>query len=273
MNIISKRDYRMVVLSDEHTGHYTGLTAPEFQGKFVDDNVAKHNKLISIQKNMWNFFDVEISKLKREKPIDICVNNGDAIDGNGWRSGGTELITSDRNKQVMMAKAVIDHVGAKNNIIIAGTGYHAGDAEDFEENLAHEVKGKFESHSWLSINGKVFDIRHHVGSSSVPHGRFTPIAKEMIWAKLWAEVDLIPKPVHYIIRSHVHYFTCIDDGDCMAITTPALQGFGSKFGSRRCSGIPKIGFISFDIKANGTVIMRKHFADLTQQKAKATVFN
>jgi hypothetical protein len=112
-----------------------------------------------------------------------------------------------------------------------------------------------------------------VGSSSVPQSRQAPIAKEMIWAKLWQEKELIPKPVSYLIRSHIHYFNLLDDGDMTAITTPALQGFGSKFGSKMCSGIPTIGFVSFDILANKTVIMRKHFLNLTTQKAKATLFN
>ena len=272
-NIITRKDYRMVLISDLHCGHISGLTPPEFQGKFVSDDVSKHNKLVDIQKATWSFFNKEIADLHKEKSIDICVSNGDAIDGDGWRSGGTELITTDRNKQVKMAKTIIDGIGAKTNIIVAGTGYHTGNEEDFEQTLAQMVNGKFESHSWLEINKQVFDIKHHCGSSGVPHGRYTPIAKEAIWSKLWSEVGLIPEGVKYLIRSHVHYFSCIQDDRMTALTTPALQGFGSKFGSRRCSGIPTIGFLSFDIKANGTIIMRKHFADLTTQRAKATKFN
>ena len=273
LNLILKRDFRMVVISDLHCGHFSGLTPPDFQGKFIVDDIAKHNKLIGIQKGMWDFFTTEIDQLKRERDIDICVCNGDAIDGSGWRSGGTELITTDRNKQVAMAKAAIEYIGAEDNKIVAGTAYHTGDVEDFEETLAEQVKGKFENHAYLNINNKVFDIRHHIGSSSVPHGRFSPIAKEAVWAKLWSESDLIPKPVHFLIRSHVHYYTYVEDHKMCAMTTPALQGFGSKFGSRRCNGIPTVGFLSFDIKTNGNVIMRKHFADLTLQKAKATIYS
>jgi len=278
MNILLRRDYRMVVLSDEHCGHISGLTHPDYQGKFINDEISKHDKLTRNQKEHWNFFETSIRNLQKEKKIDILVNNGDMIDGDGWRSGGTELLTTDRNLQIKMAQKVVETVNASNNVIIAGTGYHTGDKEDWEETLASRLndgkyKCKFENHSWLDINKRVFDIKHHCGSSGVPHGRYTAIAKESIWAKLWGEAELIPKPVHYLIRSHVHYFSMIDDGNIIAMTTPALQGFGSKFGARRCSGIPSVGFISFDIKANGTVLMRKHMADLTSQKAKAIVFN
>jgi hypothetical protein len=272
MNIIKRRDYRMVVLSDEHCGHASGLTPPEFQGKFISEDISKHNKLINNQRCTFNNFSKEIIALKKEQKIDICVNNGDAIDGTGWRSGGTELITTDRTKQVLMAKSILTFVGAEKNIVIAGTGYHTGEQEDFEEILANEVKGKFGSHEFLNINNQGFDFKHHCGSSSVPHGRHTPVAKEAIWNKLWTEAGLIPDKTKYLIRSHVHYYSCIEDDRMVSLTTPALQGFGSKFGSRRCSGIPTIGFLSFDIKANGTIIMRKHFMDLNEQKAKAMIF-
>ena len=273
MNIIKRKDYRMVVIGDTHCGHNVGLTHPEFQGKTVTEDIGKRNKLNNIQKATWSFFSNEISELQREKKIDILVSNGDAIDGDGWRSGGTELITTDRNMQVQMAKKAIKFVNADTNIIVAGTPYHTGDKEDFEESLAQQLGSKFESHAWLDINNTIFDLKHHIGSSSVPHGRHAPVAKEVLWAKLWQEKELIPKPVSYLIRSHVHYYTLIDDGDMIAMTMPALQAFGSKFGSKICNGIPTIGFVSFDIKANGSVTMRKHFVNLTPHKAKATVFN
>lgn len=273
MNIITRKDYRMVVVSDLHCGHSVGLTHPEFQGKLVSEDIGKRNKLHTIQKSTWDFFSTEIKELQKEKKIDILVSNGDAIDGDGWRSGGTELITTDRNMQVQMAKKAILTVKSEKNIIIAGTPYHTGDKEDFEESLAQQLNAKFENHAWLDINGVIFDIKHHIGSSGIPQGKFSPVARESVWSKLWQEKDLIPKPVSYLIRSHVHYFSLIDDGTLIALTTPAMQAFGSKFGSKICSGIPTIGFISFDIKANKSVIMRKHFVNLTPHKAKATVFN
>jgi len=236
------------------------------------EDVAKHNKLTAIQKKVWDFFDTEISELRKEKPIDILVNNGDFLDGLGWRSGATELLTTDRNIQIAMCKQIVETVGANTNIIVAGTGYHTGEEEDWEQTLATNLNCKFENHAWLDINGKIFDLKHHCGSSGIPHGRYTPIAKDALWARLWGDAELIPKPVNYVIRSHVHYFSLIDDGSMIAMTTPCLQGFGSKFGARRCSGIPRMGFISFDILANGTVIMKKHFAEIPDQVAKATKF-
>jgi len=269
-NIICKRDIRMVILSDEHCGHLSGLTPPEYQGKFITENVAKHNKLTQIEKELWNFFETRIHQLQKEKKIDVLVNNGDFLDGDGFRSGGTEQLTTDRNHQVSMCKKIVELVNANTNIIVAGTAYHTGENEDWEEVLANEIDCKFESHAHLDINTVRFDIKHHVGSASVPHTRYTPIAREALWSKLWAGQELTPKSPHYLIRSHVHYFTYTDDGNMIAMTTPALQAFGSKYGSRRCSGIPTVGFVSFDINQHGFVNMRKHMAYLPAQVARAT---
>lgn len=272
MNILTRKDYRMVVLSDIHAGHVVGLTPPDWQGKFVDEDVAKHNKFIKIQKAMWDFFSSEIIKLNKEKRINLVISNGDAIDGNGWRSGGCELITTDRLKQVAIAKKVIDFVGAKDTLCISGTPYHTGNEEEFEHVLATQLKCKYENHAFIDINKQVFDIKHHIGSSSVPHGRYTPISREGIWSKLWQHADLIPQNVKYLIRSHVHYFSLISDSELTCLTTPGLQGFGSRYGAKLCSGIPTIGFISFDIAANGQITMQKHFANMAQQKTKTIIF-
>ena len=50
-----------------------------------------------------------------------------------------------------------------------------------------------------------------------------------------------------IIRSHVHYHEFSGNPTHIAMTTPALQGWGSKYGERQCSGIVDIGLVQFDI--------------------------
>jgi hypothetical protein len=271
-NLLLKRDYRLVVISDLHCGHVVGLTPPQFQGKFLDEDVSKTNKYIKIQKAMWDFFQKEITQLQRESAIDIVVCNGDAIDGDGYLSNSTELITSDRLKQVAIAKNVIDFIGAPKNIIICGTGYHTGNAEDFESVLANQLDSKFENHCWLDINKQIFDIKHHMGGSASPAGNYSSIAKEALWSLLWQEVGNIPKPVKYLIRSHVHRYSYIENSLYSAMSTPALQGLGTKFGARRCSGTVDVGFLTFDISANGQVSMQKHLAKLEEQKAHAIIF-
>jgi hypothetical protein len=272
MNIIKKRWWRLLIISDMHCGNIVGLTPPSFQRKFLPKDISKCNKLTKIQKAIWNYYSNEITKINKEKQIDICISNGDAISGNGYRSGGTEELTTDRIIQADIAQKAIEFVGAKTNLIIAGTPSHVGTEEEYEQVLANNLNCKFENHSWVEINKIIFDLKHHCNSSGVPHGRFTPIAKEALWGKLWGEIDLIPKPIHYLIRSHVHYFSLIQDDHITALTTPCLQGFGSRYGAKLCSGIPTIGFLTFDIYPNGQTNMQKHFVNLLEQKAKPIIF-
>jgi len=98
----------------------------------------------------------------------------------------------------------------------------------------------------VDVNGFLINYRHHVGRSGIPHGRHTAVAKERLTNLLWAargEYHL----ANAVIRSHVHYHAFCGDPDWIAMTTPALQGYGSKYGARRCTGLVDVGMVHFDI--------------------------
>lgn len=117
-----------------------------------------------------------------------------------------------------------------------GTPYHVGkDAEDFERGIAQRLGAKIEGHLYLKIEGLVFDIRHKIGSSAIPHGRATSILRELSWALIKEANDTAPH-VDVIIRSHAHYFIDIKQFGKRAIITPGLQLARGRFGSRECTG-------------------------------------
>jgi hypothetical protein len=71
-----------------------------------------------IQAQLWAAFTNMVDKLK---PIDILFVNGDEVDGKGKRSGGTELISTDRSVQAEMAAFCIQQglsQDLKNTIFI-----------------------------------------------------------------------------------------------------------------------------------------------------------
>src|SRR5271157_652517 len=105
----SKKKIRMLVISDLHCGHLAGLTPP--------DQWIHGTSFYEQQKKTWNFY---INTIKELQPIDILICNGDAIDGKGTKSGGTELITSDRNLQSQMAIECLKQVKAPSNILTYG---------------------------------------------------------------------------------------------------------------------------------------------------------
>jgi len=147
-----------------------------------------------------------------------------------------------------------------------GTGYHTGCEEDYEKIIADRLGAKIGSHEWISVNGLVFDCKHKIGSSSIPHGRATAMLRDRLWAEIWARHD--EQPASQIqIRSHVHYFGAFLGEDYLAITTPALQGMGSIYGSRQCSGRVTVGLIEFKVKDDGSYDWQPHLANLKSQKA------
>ena len=104
---------RVLVFSDPHCGHETGLTHPSYQYSFIREPIdsleRRHNKFRDIQEQVWNWYEQTVESVK---PIDILFNLGDNIDGRGEASGSTELIVADQNKQCNMAVRAIEIIEA-----------------------------------------------------------------------------------------------------------------------------------------------------------------
>jgi hypothetical protein len=215
-----------------------------------DTSSEKVNKKGRFQRGLWKFYTDHINELK---PIDILIVNGDAIEGKNETSGGIELITSDRNEQVKMAKAAIDFVEAKKIRILYGTRRHVGKEEDFEATLVDMVTGddiKIEGHAFLNVNGRTIDIKHKVTSSTIPHGRTTSIARARFWNVIWNSDDFRQPKADILIRSHVHYFQHIGGSSWLGIITPALC-YNSHYGIRECEGLVDVGMIVIDFDEEG----------------------
>lgn len=276
---------RGAVIADLHSGHLVGLTPPRYQLKidaemqeqFDAAEIKRWEKWARIEKELWD----EYTKLIRKcGPIDFLIVNGDSIDGRGSKSGGTELITTDRDRQAWMAADAIARWGAKSVTLTYGTDYHTGsDGEDWENVVADRVEYllkkrgikanvKIGAHEWLDANGLVLDVKHQIGTSQIPHGRHTAIAKDHLWNQLWAERELQPKS-HVILRAHCHYFGFCGGKDWLGISSPALQAMGSKFGARKMSGLVDWGIVMFDIESKDSYTWWPEIIQIKAQKAKA----
>ena len=274
------KDKTVLVLSDLHCGHLVGLTPPSRHAHYNGQNDTLL-KLEEVRQKLW----AEFSKMiKKVGPVHTLVINGDAIDGKGSRSGGTEQITTDMCQQADIAAEVIRFIKPKNLCMTYGTPYHTGLEEDFEGMVIKEVLSNgnrykpkvavIDSQLFLDVNGVVFNFKHHTGSSSVPYGRATAVAKENIWNMAWNDSSKgnIPR-ADIFIRSHVHYFGFSGDKNKLCMTTPALQGLGTKFGSRRCSGTVDWGFVVFNIDGKGNYTWRQEIPDVASEIQQVQTLN
>lgn len=238
-----KRNFkRIFVGSDSHCGHRAGLTPPEYQSR------SGFGRWEQTQDMLWDFWG---DKLSKWKPFDVAILNGDLVDGKGFRSGGSELITADRFIQAEIAYKAFREVGAPVVRIVFGTPYHSGMEEDFEikccdEFLKHDIDCKAEGKGFYNINGREFNVKHKVNGSTVHHGRATPIMKEVDANLFWADEDIEPRS-NIVIRSHVHKSLYNEQDFRVGIITPALTALGDKYGSRQCSGVVEFGFYVIDV--------------------------
>ena len=240
---------RIIVISDAHCGHRSGLTPPAYQR---EDH----------QVEIWNWYSATVRRLKGD--ILFCL--GDMIDGKGRRSGGTELVTSDRLIQCDMAIEVVEEANCKTKMMVYGTPYHTGDEEDYESIIARNVNAVIKSHLFPVCNGIQFDLKHKVGGSTIPHGRATALAKSKLWNKMWVDHDKGQPRADILIRGHVHYHEYTGNPQGLAMTCPALQGWGSKFGERQCEGIVDTGLLWFDIRPGDTLETLKWYPSLPKFK-------
>jgi len=263
---------RIICIADTHCGHVAGLTPPQFQLAEYEESTTKRNKWAVLQKELWRNF---LNLLEKYKPFDVCFSLGDMIEGKGTKTGATELITADRDEQCDMAAEVFSQIRQRANkklqiVGVYGTGYHvSSDGGEDWENIVAERAGftKIGSHEWVDVNGCIFDLKHHIGASSIPHGRFTAPARERLWNLLWSERDYQPKS-SVILRAHVHYAAHCGEPGWLAMILPALQGMGTKYGARRCSGIVHWGVTVFDVQKNGIFDWYCDVVNIDSQKAK-----
>lgn len=250
---------RMLILSDLHAGHAVGMTPPAFNPQYTDPLMHIDSEYRS---KLYEWTMDEIKKLGR---IDITIHNGDAVDGKGYKSGSTEAIEPDRNRQVEMARTFLEAINTKELRLTYGTGYHVGNEEDFEDNLA-DALGCPRPLAVLNVevNGLVFNFKHKVGGSQIPHGRLTAQLRDKVWNDIWAQRGEFPKS-DVQIRSHNHYFVHGGNYDFLVIGTPALQGYGSKYGSRIMSGTVDYGFIHADIDEKGRLSWEPHILRMPYQ--------
>lgn len=254
---------RVVTISDTHCGHEFGLTPPAWQYK--QSTHPRISKAAKFQKALWGF---GVDALEDLKPIDVLICNGDMIDGKGEKSGGVEQITTDRLEQVEMAAEFINLAEAKQVRLIFGTRYHTGRDEDFEQVLIDKIRCKntsIQGHGFFDVNGCVFDVKHKVGGSSIPHGRHTALARAHLWNELWAAHGKQPK-ASVIQRSHVHYHVACSGKGWVAMTVPALS-YGSSFGIRECEGEVEIGMVVVDVDSAGGWRWEPVFAEFKEMRA------
>lgn len=242
----------ILVVSDLHCGHEVGLTPPSWQYLDSEGIYPHRDKIAKVQRACWQFF-ADHTKGR----YDHLLVMGDAIDGHGAKSGGVEQMTTKMGEQAEIAIECLSTIKADNVAMVYGTDYHvAKSGDDFEGLIARELGATIEGHAYLPIDGVMFDLKHHLSASSIPSSRATPLCREAMLAREWERSGLVPRS-DVILRGHVHYYQGAQGPGWQAYSMPALQGPGSRYGVRRCSGEVHFGLLEITIES-GRVNVHEH---------------
>lgn len=244
---------RFVFITDSHSGHKVGLTPPAFDARPHPDH--RELALYRFRREAWDFYAQALAELQ---PITVLGVGGDMLTGSEGKSNG-ELLTDDLGEQADMAEACIRLAKAKRIVYVPGTWYHGGGQSDWEAYIAEQVGAEFADQIFLDTNGIIFDLKHHEGQSQSPQGRATALLVSHQWNIRQVVEEHAPR-ANVQLRGHVHYHQYEGDPHHLAMTCPALQGKGTKYG-RRMKGIVHFGLVYFDITDKGELTWGRYIKE------------
>ena len=226
------------MIADTHCGHPAGLTPEAWQ--FRLGSGPERDVLATYQADSWAAY---VDAVNEAKPVDVLLVVGDCIDG---RETGRHLVSEDREDQCEMAKECIRLWDAPEVVMVYGTPRHTGKLETWEHSIARDLKAEIAAREFVAVDDVVFKLRHKVGRSGIPHGRYTSIARSAMWNELRAARGKDPKADIHLF-AHTHYHAYCGGVDWLAMTLPALQG-SSEYGASQVDDDVDWGIVWFDVE-------------------------
>lgn len=237
---------RVMIMGDTHCGSTSGLTPPSYDSEPAD-KTSSDFQLYELRRWHWDEFS---SSIARFGPFDVCIANGDLIDGTQRKSNGLDLIVQDRIAQADMAQAILHKVNAARYAFTLGTPYHTGDVEDFEQLVANEFGCEAKKAVIVKVNGVTIQATHHAQGSQNPGTRQNRLGVEgAVIRKRYYEGR--GEKIDLFFRSHAHYTGSYRDGGLEGWRVPSLQLVNtSKYG--RSFGMDlDYGFLVADVYGPG----------------------
>lgn len=222
----------VVVVSDLHNGSIVGLCPPN--ARMDEGGGIKLNKFQKTLYRYWrNFWDVYVPKVTQGAEKVIVVQNGDAIDG--VHHDTVALWTNDVDTQRAAAVALLQPLADRYTALklTRGSPAHDGVSGKHAEAIARELQcardtaGNYASWQlWLKVDRVVFNIAHHIGTTSSAAYESSAPMRELVAALVEAAQWGQPLP-RVVVRSHRHRFIPVSipskHGRIECVITPGWQ--------------------------------------------------
>ncbi len=276
----------VVFVSDIHCGSAMAVAPPD---PFVSelDTTIKSNKIMKTLYDTWQWGIDSLSK----KP-DILGVLGEPMDGANKLQIGQQSWTTNINDQIKASVKLLKMFNAPNIIMVRGSKYHVQvDATNFEEQVARLVGAdRYRAYlpesvtldnsevgtmadsaltdyfAYFDVNGKTFNMTHHIGFSSNEMYRTTAMARELVTMKL--SEDFYGKADVYA-RGHVHYHVRVGFTHTQGFTNPAWKLPDAHLFRHGQGGTkPDIGMVECIVEPNEEVLIRPHIKDIDMKPEK-----
>ncbi len=273
-------------VSDLHVGSAMAVSPPD---PFVSelDTTIKSNKIMSTLYDTWQWGIDSFSK----KP-DILGVIGEPMDGANKLQIGQQSWTTNINDQIKSSVKLLKMFKAPNVIMVRGSRYHVQvDATNFEEQVARLIGAdRYRAYlpesvtldnsevgtladsaltdyfAYFDVNGKTFNMTHHIGFSSNEMYRTTAMARELVTMKL--SEDFYGKADVYA-RGHVHYHVRVGFTHTQGFTNPAWKLPDAHLFRHGQGGTkPDIGMVECIVEPNEDVLIRPHIRDIDMKPEK-----
>lgn len=242
-----------LVVNDFHVGHTAGI----MPHSVVDDNDNEYTANPP-QKELFEVWE----EMKDEwKNPDFVIANGDLCEGTNRVEQGLGNWTTDSHLQVRVAVDLLASLGAKNYVITEGTGFHVGMNPSLDHQVADQlrektgVKVRYGPDMAVLIKEENYRIHtcHMIGVSGAFHYRSTPIATELMAARLNEEEY---GKFDGLLRGHAHYYVYLEFGQQWGAVTPGWKMKDAYLKRKGLKFVPKCGWFAFEID-HGELVTRE----------------
>jgi hypothetical protein len=181
--------------------------------------------------------------------VDVCIANGDLIDGPQRLEEGKLVVTTDFEVQCQWAAELLNMIDAKMFYLTKGTDYHTVRGVCAEQYIAELLrskygrKAKFRNELRCKVGWAKVTANHHVPVSHSWY-RATAISRDLL---LYALNEAEYGKTDLVVRSHAHYFVQVGFGSMWAVVTPGWQ-LRTPFASKKdLVSAPRIGYVVAEI--------------------------
>lgn len=174
--------------------------------------------------------------------IDICIINGDLIEGLNKKKHGLGTYTTDFMEQSDIVVELLKMIKAREFVFSLGSGYHVtSEGINIEHMISKFVNGKWVGeHGFLNVENVKIHLRHWTNFSSIPYNRFNAMQKDAAVDRLNnIEVDLY-------LRAHTHHYGFSGTKHSTSITSPSWKVL-DEYMSAKSSDIPDNGYVVINV--------------------------